>query len=506
MANKIQLKSIGTNVSGFTSVKDVDNHLRNTLTLLIAEINDVFSDNVHELAEVKKVYVTENDLPKDNDGVPKYELLGGIEFKKIIGKGKSSGLPAKSLNPNLKQVPVAGEYVLIQRFFGHYYYTPQVNVFNSPNNSSYQGYDTRFQKINKSITSNETIEQDNTGIVENKSANQVRTLGDKFLPNFNFRQVIPEEGSVILNGRFGNSIRLGSNIKNSLQDSPNIKLRAGQLQDVTKFGEESLVEELNTKPIAAGVEENINSDGSSMWMTTDETVSLTPATLEDPNIYPSSVAPEVFDGKQIILNSGRLIFNSKEDGILGFSNGPIDLSTLDVFSVSAKQRLDLYSPTISVGRRDKTKNINLNTSNVTVRGDSGRTLVRANKIKLLGPVEGEDIRRAGKLQPVVRPVTNEFGTKGKEAASFIVAPRGKDIQVSPAVRGTELREVLEEMIQIMRTLTTGLNQLASAVGPALPPVSSVSTKVVANVSANIFKQLDTKFKLPTLLSRVVEIE
>ena len=44
MANKIQLSSIKTNVGGLTSTKDVDNHLRNTLTLLIAEINDVFSD------------------------------------------------------------------------------------------------------------------------------------------------------------------------------------------------------------------------------------------------------------------------------------------------------------------------------------------------------------------------------------------------------------------------------------------------------------------------------
>ena len=510
MANKIQLSSIKTNVGGLTSTKDVDNHLRKTLTQLIREINDVFSDNVHELAEVKKVYATEKDLPKDNDGVPKYELLGGIEFKNISGKGTSKGVPAKSLNPNLKQVPVEGEYVLIQRFFGEYYYTPQVNVFNSPNNSSYQGFSRRFQKINKSntSTSDDTIEQDNTGIVENKSANQVRTLGDKFLSNFNFRQVIPEEGSVILNGRFGNSIRLGSNIKNSLQDSPNIKLRAGQLQDVTKFGEESLVEELNTKPINAGVEENINSDASSMWMTTDETVSLTPATLEDANIYPTSVAPEVFDGKQIILNSGRLIFNSKEDGILGFSNGPIDLSTLDVFSVSAKQRLDLYSPTISVGRRDKTKNINLNTSNVTVRGDSGRTLVRANKIKLLGPVEGEDIRRAGKLQPVVRPVTNEFGTKGKKDASFIVAPRGKDIQVSPAVRGTELRAVLEEMIAVMRTTTSAVIELAGVVAAITPasPTGLAAGPIAGKIAENIFKQLDTKLKLPTLLSRVVEIE
>jgi len=519
MANKIQLSSIKTNVGGLTSVKDVDTHLRKTLTQLITEINDVFSDNVHEIAEVKKVYATEKDLPSDDDRVPKYELLGGIEFKNLTGKGTSKGIPAKPLNSNLKQIPVEGEYVLIQRFFGEYYYTPQVNLFNHPNNSSYQGFSTRFLNRNKSIVNDETIEKDNTGIVENKPANQVRTLGDNFLSNFNFRQVIPEEGNVILNGRFGNSIRLGSNIKNGLQDSPNIKLRAGQLQDATKFGEESLIEELDAKPISAGVEENINSDASSMWMTTDETVSLTPATLEDNNIYPTSVVPEEFGGKQIILNSGRLIFNSKEDGILGFSNGPIDFSTLDVFGVSAKLRLDLYSPTISVGRRDKTKNINLNTSNVTVRGDSGKTLVRANKIRLLGPVEGEDIRRAGKLQPVVRPVTNEFGTKGKEAASFIVAPGGKDIQVTPAVKGDELKEVLKEMLEMQKVTTKAVQDIDAKVltplltaitplvaGATAAPLQAVA-KSLANITMNVISDINTKIEtLPKILSKVVEIE
>jgi len=149
MANKIQLSSIKTNVGGLTSVKDVDTHLRKTLTQLITEINDVFSDNVHEIAEVKKVYATEKDLPSDDDRAPKYELLGGIEFKNVTGKGTSKGIPAKPLNSNLKQIPVEGEYVLIQRFFGEYYYTPQVNLFNHPNNSSYQGFSTRFLNRNK---------------------------------------------------------------------------------------------------------------------------------------------------------------------------------------------------------------------------------------------------------------------------------------------------------------------------------------------------------------------
>ena len=487
MANKIQLSSIKTNVGGLASVKDVDNHLRKTLTQLITEINDVFSDNVHEIAEVKKVYATEKDLPSDDDRVPKYELLGGIEFKNVTGKGISKGVSAKPLNSNLKQIPVEGEYVLIQRFFGEYYYTPQVNLFNHPNNSSYQGFSTRFLNRNKSIVNDETIEKDNTGIVENKPANQVRTLGDNFLSNFNFRQVIPEEGNVILNGRFGNSIRLGSNIKNGLQDSPNIKLRAGQLQDVVNFGEESLLEDLNSKPISAGVEENINSDGSSMWMTTDETVSLTPATLEDPNIYPTSVVPEEFGGKQIILNSGRLIFNSKEDGILGFSNGPVDFSTLNTFGVSAKQGLNLYSPDINIGRGigndepGKTKNIRFRSSNVITSAVDGRVVTYADNIGLYG----------------------ELSTVGP----------------SPAVRGNELKEVLEQILEMQKVTTQAVSDICSNIlTPILTPLTpllpgataiplQVSAETVAKAAENTLKDLTIKIELlPAILSKVVEVE
>ena len=93
MAGKIQLSSIKTNIGGLTSVKDVDTHLRKTLTQLITEINDVFSDNVHEIAEVKKVFAVEKNLPNDDDGVPRYELLGGIEFKNITGKGTKVRTP-----------------------------------------------------------------------------------------------------------------------------------------------------------------------------------------------------------------------------------------------------------------------------------------------------------------------------------------------------------------------------------------------------------------------------
>jgi hypothetical protein len=236
------------------------------------------------------------------------------------------------------------------------------------------------------------------------------------------------------------------------------------------FGEESLVEELNTKPINAGVEENINSDASSMWMTTDETVSLTPATLEDANIYPTEVAPEVFDGKQIILNSGRLIFNSKENGILGFSDGPIDFSTLDVFGVSAKQRLDLYSPTVVIGRngeQGKTKNITLTGQDIYLQNEKGYTFVTSKGI--------------------------ELGSSNLE----------------PAVKGDVLEDILSDLMQSISDLSSVIIAIATTPVVIVTP-GTPTPQVYAGEAARAAQVLSTlatlSIKLNTMKSRVVTLQ
>jgi len=223
-----------------------------------------------------------------------------------------------------------------------------------------------------------------------------------------------------------------------------------------------------------------------MWMTTDETVRLTPATLEDSNIYPTEVAPAEFSGKQIILNSGRLIFNSKEDGILGFSNGPVDFSTLNTFGVSAKQGLNLYSPNINIGRDGndepgKTKNIIFRSSNVTTSAVDGRVETYANNIGLYGEL-------------------------------LTVGP-------SPAVRGNELREVLEQILEMQKVTTKAVQNITAQIltpllGALTPIVAGatarplqVSAETLANATENTLKDLTIKIEsLPKILSKVVEIE
>ena len=469
----IQLNSIKTAIGGLTSLKDVDKHIRTTLSKLIEEINHS-TTTVSALAEVTKVLTTVADLPLDVDDQPRYELIGSIYFQQINGKGKpyrigeSQGVTAKPLNPNIKQLPVEGEYVMVKKIFGQYFYTSRVNVFNNPNNASYQGFSKQFQTDESNTKRNKTLQTADTGISKDKQSRENRKLGETFETNFNFRQVVTDEGDLTLNGRFGNSIKLGSNTKNEIADSPNIKLRAGQLQDVTKFGEEDILEQLSNAPFTAPVAENINSDGSSLWMTTDETVSITPATLEDTNIYPTEVAPAEFGGKQIILNSGRLIFNSKEDGILGFSNGPVDFSTLNTFGVSAKQGLNLYSPTISIGRDTKTKNLSLESNEVVINATDGYITNIANKIEL-------------------------FGSGLRDA--------------SPAVRGTELRELLEVIIDVLGATTQAVQQIGSILSTAGAPTPNPAlAKITTDMLETFSKRIEAKLNIPTLLSQVVEIE
>ena len=473
---KIKLPEIKLKGTGLTNLFDVDNHIRKLLGPVINQVNRGKADE-GELAEVIKVYSTEDQLEESpiNDE-PDYKLIGAIRFRKIYSQQNLSDdqlMIAYPLNLNIVDFPVRGETVFIQKIYDKFYYTDRVNMFNNPNSAVSIGSSQKFN-VGKNTSSQKTLDTAESEIAENKEKINEVVLGNYFTPDLNIRQLVPNEGDTLIQGRFGNTIRLGS-----IDNEPTIKLRAGQISDYEKFDEGADFKSfLDSSPVNTPLEENINLDASSMWMTTDETVRLTPATLEDTNIYPTEVAPAEFGGKQIILNSGRLIFNSKENGILGFSNGPVDFSTLNTFGVSAKQGLNLYSPIMNIGRDGndepgKTKEIVFRSSNVTTSAVDGRVETYSTNIGLYG----------------------DLSTVGP----------------SPAVRGNELREILEEMIEIMKTTTSAVRDLAQTVStlaatPGPAPIGIAAGPIVGQVAENIFKQVDAKLKLPTMLSRVVEIE
>jgi hypothetical protein len=173
-------------------------------------------------------------------------------------------------------------------------------------------------------------------------------LGDTFKERSNIHPLLSFEGDVIYEGRWGNSIRFGSTVKNRSNNwsatgtdgDPILILRNGQLVDATTEGWVPIVED-------------INKDISSLYLTSTQKIPIRVSS----NNYKSyssftPTAPDQFPDKQIILNSGRLLFNSNKDHILLSSALTIGFNAIKGFNFDTNANFTVNSPTILLGGKD----------------------------------------------------------------------------------------------------------------------------------------------------------
>jgi hypothetical protein len=256
-----------------------------------------------EAAEVIECWLDEEDLPLVGEtDEPDWSKYGWIAARmSVSNSGIDDIVNIRPLDTNIKEYPYPGEHVIIASYYGQKYYTQKLNLNNSVNLNSFPGlskvYDIWTQEVYK----------DNLPMIGWPRVKQLKA----------------EEGDIIFNGRFGQSIRFGSNVKeiidknqNLLPDtgipqSPNVIIRAGQG-----------VEESNAN---RPVNEEINLDGSSIWMTTDQKVDIKLDNSHSIFIW-AEKGRYGFEGNRITINSDGLIFNSKKNNILMSSMGFIGLT------------------------------------------------------------------------------------------------------------------------------------------------------------------------------------
>ena len=281
-----------------------------------------------------------------DDSHPDYESgldIGKIKARKVIsqnGSGKGLLQWLRPMDTNIKQLPLIGEYVIVAEYFGMSFWSRIVNIRNSVNNNSLPGFSIGGDVSGAAAEEYEEAEASggNTG------AQDGDVLGDAFVApssddiGAGVHPLRLYEGDMTFEGRFGQSIRFGSfgttplGVENGFNpyDSQCIKIQCGQQLDTPVF---------EVEPISSfnyPVEENVNTDGSSLWMTNMEPVELVPATVDASTHFETmEEPPEVFDGKQIILNSDRLIFNSKLNDTLIFSKKEVYINTETNFVVDA---------------------------------------------------------------------------------------------------------------------------------------------------------------------------
>jgi hypothetical protein len=291
-----------------------------------------------EVAVVKDIVL--DDTSKYFSNVGEYNGIGSVYFEIVKGNYKSKGF-AKPYFPNISNYPLLEELVYIfalpspdiqtNNYKQVYYYITPLNIWNS---NHHNGIPNIFENKEVPEAQQRDYTQTAAGAVRRvQDGSSDIVLGKTFQEKSNIKPLRKYEGDFVLEGRLGNSIRFGSTVllnnqpltpwsSGSTSGDPILLLRNGQ-------GDRGSVGYIPTI-------EDINSDPSSIYLTSTQKIPLV-VSSENYFSYTSNPpqSPQTYKGKQILINSGRLVFNTTEDHLLLSSAKSISLSSTSTVNIDA---------------------------------------------------------------------------------------------------------------------------------------------------------------------------
>jgi hypothetical protein len=334
-----------------------------------------------------------------------WSSIGGIFFSKINApnpdKNFSTDNFAKPLFPNNKTFPLINEIVYIVALPNNdiqsnvssldYYYFQPVNIWNSTHHNAIPD---PILNSNLPPSQQQDYQQTSGGTVRRVTDGGTEiNLGNTFKEKINIKSVQPFEGDIINEGRWGQSIRFGSTVNNSIIPNPWSRvgnngdpiyiLRTGQYAD----GKDPWIPQV----------EDINKDISAIYATSTQNIPIQVSSKNYNSYQNAPTSPDKFAGEQIILNSGRLLFNTKTDSILFSSKKTINLNSVESVNID--------SPTFIAN----SKNIFLGDKNATEPVILGNTFLN-------------DLRQLlTQLITLSTALQSPIGTPGPSAPNLIIA-------------------------------------------------------------------------------------
>ena len=276
----------------------------------------LIQDNIDEAVEfyelepavVIQVLLDPSDLPKTGapggGQMPDYSLLGTIRARFVESQNENDSIEGyiKPLSPHIVTYPLIGEVVNVAKHGKQMYYYQPLNMGNN---------------VNMNVASGETTDSKITAHTTEHN-----------------RTILGEYGDMVMNGRFGQGIKFGSD---PYYQYPEIKITNRQSVPPQK-----------TKDTHYPHLQNINADGSSIFITSGparEVDALIPSTL-------TLTTPDVLDGDMITLNSDRLVFNSKGTDIHMFANRNLNLSANE--EINLELGINSFGGRITLGDAEST--------------------------------------------------------------------------------------------------------------------------------------------------------
>ena len=285
--------------------------------------------------------------PKIFEKYGSWASLGGVFFNSLQQENSNKGIDsnkfARPLFPNVASVPLKNEIVYIIELPNaniqanteevSYFYFQSINLWTS---THHNGIPNPIGNSNTPDSQNRTYSETSTGNVSRISDTGVDIdLGDTFFEksgSSSIRNLLPYEGDYIYQGRWGNTIRFGSTVTDP--PIPNPWSSIGDNGDpimIFKNGQTITTDDSWIPQV-----EDINTDLSSIYLTSTQRLPINVSSKSYNSYFSPPVSTNEFDSEQVIINSGRILFNSKNDNIL--------LSSFDTINLNSKNSINIDSP------------------------------------------------------------------------------------------------------------------------------------------------------------------
>ena len=297
----------------------------------------------------------------------RYNGIGTIQFQDITNPTAQLTV-AKPFFPNFKNFPLLEEIVWIIQLpstsingaapdkpgistnVNNYYLNPTA-LWNHPHHNGFPSNPSaplesqRRDYIQTSIGNVRRVTDQSTEL----------DLGKTFIERPNIHPLKPFEGDIIYEGRWGNSIRFGSTIKTKENQIPLNMWSEG----TSTSGDPILIirngQGTQTNEGWIPIEEEINNDEASIYFTSTQKIPLKASSTLYDSYKTAPTTPDQYAGKQIIINSGRLIFNSTTDHILLSSAQTIGFNAVKGFNFDTKANFVVSAPSIKLGSKNATE-------------------------------------------------------------------------------------------------------------------------------------------------------
>ncbi len=329
----------------------------------------VLSGYEYEFVPAEVVYIDLTDNDKKRLYKIRCRILGG--FGSIAASSQLDALP---LHSNILHLPIKGEIVMITKAptasanavatSQEYYYTSPVGLQSSVHHNAVPGI-TKFSS-NKSSSNQKTLETVRLGV--NTIVSERVTLGEKidtlFPERIDVYPIQPYSGDIILQGRWGQSIRMGSTVRENTRYSslPTWKAGFGTTGNpitIISNGMNPKLQRYNKFVV-----ENPDKDDSSIWLTSGQSVRFTAGSKYSPSTRSNKIdlyRQNGFGGNQILLASDRVLLNSRKQETMIMSKSGIGLSTEGPISIDGKKIIELES--------SNKINLGINAASPAVLGD-----------------------------------------------------------------------------------------------------------------------------------------